>query len=292
MTFIQLPDARVHYETAGHGGSPVLLVMGFGAPGRMWLNQIGPLAARHRVAWLDNAGTGQTTLAHRRPASMHDLGRHAIAVLDELGWADAHVVGVSMGGMIAQEVALSWRGRVRSLTLIATHAGGLRNVVPPPRGLLMFGRGFLGPRGSRASMLERLIFPAEYLRTIDVAPLRRALSEQIANVAPARGHLLQLASVLSHRTARRLHALAATPTLVIKAGRDALIHPRALDRLHRLIPNSRLVEFEDAGHAILHQCADRLNAVLVEHFAATDTARATRAGSALTPAVPSALLPR
>ncbi len=280
MPFAELPDGRVHYDSRGAHGSPVLLVMGFGVPGSMWMNQIGALAARHRVAWFDNAGAGETRTRTR--LRMHDLGRHAVAVLDALGWADAHVVGVSMGGMIAQELALSWTPRVRSLSLIATHAGGWRNLLPPPASLLSFVRAFLGPRAARARVLERLIFPDEYLRTVDVAPLRAALRDQVVGAAPSGARLRQIGAIIGHRAAHRLHALHATPTLVVKASRDRLIRPREHQRLHRLIPNSRLVEFADAGHAILHQCAARLNDVLLAHFAAADRARGDAIDSSLT----------
>ena len=274
MPFVELPDARVHFATRGEQGSPVLLVMGLGVPGHMWLNQIDAFAARHRVAWFDNAGAGQTRPVRRRRVTMRDLGRHAVAVLDALGWDAAHVVGVSMGGMIAQELALEHPRRIRSLTLVATHAGGLRNLLPPPRSLMLFGRGLLGPRAGRAEAFERLIFPEEYLRTTDVAPLRAALRDHVVSAAPARDRLLQIAAVLGHRAGPRLHALAGTPTLVIKASRDRLIRPSAHHRLHLLIPGSRLIEFEDAGHAILHQCADRLNDVLLAHFAEIDRGHA------------------
>jgi pimeloyl-ACP methyl ester carboxylesterase len=280
MPFAVLPDARISYDTAGDRGSPVLLVMGFGAPGRMWHHQIQAFAAHHQVAWFDNVGAGDTRA--RALFRMRDLGRHAVAVMDALGWPDAHVVGVSMGGMIAQEIALASTPRVRSLSLIATHAGGLRNLIPPPQSLYLFARAFLGPRAGRARMLERLIFPDDYLRTIDVAPLRAALDDHVVQAAPALDRLRQIAALLGHRAAHRLHALSTTPTLVIKAARDRLIRPRELDRLHRLIPNSRLIEFVDAGHAILHQCAAGVNHALLDHFTAVDRARGDRADSILT----------
>ena len=267
---VELPDACVAYDTAGERGTPVLLIMGFGVPGRMWMNQIPALAAHHRVAWFDNCGAGGGTRAlRRRPYTTRDFGRHAAAVLDALGWADAHVVGVSMGGMVAQELALGWRGRVRSLSLVVTHAGGLRNLLPPPASVYLFAKSFLGPRRLRARALERLIFPDEYLRGVDVTAMRAAMSEHVVAAAPARDRLLQLAAVFTHRAAPRLRELR-TPTLVVKASRDRLIRPSEHHRLHRLIPGSRLVEFEDAGHALLHQCADRLNRVLLEHFDEVD----------------------
>jgi pimeloyl-ACP methyl ester carboxylesterase len=272
MPYVELPDARVHYSTSGATGSPVLLVMGFGVPGHMWLNQIDAFAPRHRVAWFDNAGAGQTTRASKRPATMRDLARHAVAVIDALGWESAHVVGVSMGGMIAQEMALGWKPRVKSLSLVATHAGGLVDLTPPSTSLFLFGRAFLGPRAHRARVLERLIFPDEYLATVDVAPLRSALRDQVVSAAPARDRLRQIAAIIGHRTARRLHLLEGTPTLVVRAGKDRLVRPSAHRRLHRLIPGSRLVDFEDAGHATLHQCAARLNHVLLDHFATVDRA--------------------
>jgi 3-oxoadipate enol-lactonase len=268
MPFAVLPDARVYYDTAGERGSPVLLVMGFGVPGHMWMNQIDALSKHHRVAWFDNVGAGETR--GRTLLRMRDLAGHAAAVLDALAWDEAHVVGVSMGGMIAQELALSFAARVRSLSLIATHAGGWRNVLPPPASLWMFLRGFLGPRDQRVHALERLIFPDEYLRSVDMAPLRAALREHVVAAAPAWDRVRQIAAVFGHRAAHRLPSLR-TPTLVVKASRDRLIRPREHHRLHELIPGSRLVELAEAGHAVLHQCAARVNEALLDHFERVDS---------------------
>jgi 3-oxoadipate enol-lactonase len=279
MPFIELPDARLFFDTAGKGGSPVLLIMGFGAPGRMWMNQIPTLSAKHRVAWFDNCGAGQTTRSSRLPYTMRDLARHGVAILDHLGWHDAHIVGVSMGGMIAQEMALSFRGRVKSLTLVVTHPGGIGHIVPPAKSLLMFARGFMGPRKHRVRILEQLIFPDDYLRSVDVAPLREALSDHVVAAAPLMDRLKQVAAVLTHRTASRLEKLRDTPTLVVKAARDRLVRPAASHDLHTRIPGSQLVEFAEAGHAILHQCAPRLNQVVLDHLARVDRIHVERNAS-------------
>ena len=270
MPYVQLDDATLFYETHGDRGSPVLLIMGFGVPGHLWTNQVQAFAGRHRVAWFDNCGAGRSRKGRRLPYSTRDLARHAAGVMDALGWGDAHVVGVSMGGMIAQELALEHRARVRSLSLLVTHAGGLLNMTPTPRALALFVRGFLGPPAGRVRALEQLIYPEQYLASINRAEVARALRDEVASAATRRERLEQIAVVARHNTARRLRRLAGLPTVVVKAERDVLLRPRACHRLHELIPGSRLLVFEDAGHAVVHQCAEPLNSALLEHFRDAD----------------------
>lgn len=270
MPQVQLSDATLSYDTRGTTGTPVLLIMGFGVPGRMWRNQVPALSAHHRVAWFDNHGAGASTIRGRRLVGVNEMGRHAVGLMDHLGWVDAHVVGVSMGGMIAQELALRFRPRVRSLSLLVTHAGGLRNLFPSPRAVGLFLRGFLGPRAQRAAALEQLIYPAGYLATADRSRIRHALRSEVAGAGSRRDRLIQLAAVVRHRTAPRLPQLAGLPTLVVKAGKDVLVRPAECHRLHTLIPGSRLVELDDAGHGVMHQCAETLNHILLEHFRDAD----------------------
>lgn len=155
---LKVPGARLRFEVHG-AGEPVVLIMGFGMPGAAWRNQVPTLAARHRVVHFDNRGAGAT----ESTAGAYSMGLFAqdtLALMDHLGMQRAHVVGVSMGGMIAQELALRARPRVRSLTLIATHAGGLRAVLPPRGGLSLF-FGALRGKGPKARLeaVERLLFP-------------------------------------------------------------------------------------------------------------------------------------
>ena len=272
MPYIELPDARLFFEREGDEGSPVLLIMGFGAPGKFWRGQVPVLSQEHQVAWFDNAGSGNTSKNGWRPLSTGDLARHAMGVMDALGWSSAHIVGVSMGGMIAQEIALRHRSRVRSLSLVVTHAGGLATLLPSRRGLSLFLKGVLGPRRKRVDAFEQLIYPEEYLSQIDRQAIRQALQKDVVSATSLADHLSQLAAVVRHRTEDRLHRLAGLPTLIVEAGKDVLIRPEESRRLHRLIPGSRLVAFHEAGHAVLHQCADELNAELLHHFGGADRA--------------------
>lgn len=272
MPFARLDDVELHYETAGDPThTPVVLIMGLGGRGNGWDYQIEPLAETHRVTWFDNRGVGET---RARPGrySTGLLASDALRLMDHLGWPDAHVVGVSMGGMIAQELALMKPDRVRSLSLIATHPGGVTGRLPTATGVARFVRVVVGRRRSRLPAMERLLFTPEYLEGCDRALLRSRLRRNFTPV-PRRYLASQISVVLGHRTAPRLARLAAVPTLIVKAGKDVLVRPNQSDRLHRLIPNSRLLVLEDAGHGVIRQAAERVNAALLEHFATADGAR-------------------
>ena len=149
-----MTDGALHHEIHGEGGDPVLLVMGFAMSGEMWGPVVPALAARHRVATFDHRGLGRSPDPAR--TSMAELADDARSVLDALGWDRAHVVGISMGGMIAQELALACPDRIRTLSLIATHAGGALGALPPMAGIAAM----LTPT-SRADRLERLLYPSE-----------------------------------------------------------------------------------------------------------------------------------
>ncbi len=268
---------RLAYLTEGTAGPCVLLIMGFGMAGEAWRPQLDGLAAGHRVAAYDHLGLGGSDPAPPWP-TMLTMATDATRVLDALGWPSAHVVGVSMGGMIAQELALLAPPRVRSLTLIATHAGGVQAALPTVRGMIRFAQANLGSPPQRLAALKALLYTPEFLASTDMERLDRRLADSASRRAPRetlRGHLH---AVNAHRTASRLGRLR-TPTLVVRPGRDILVSPRNSDRLARAIPGARVARFEDAGHGVTFQCADALNRELASHFAAAEARMAQAAAS-------------
>jgi pimeloyl-ACP methyl ester carboxylesterase len=257
----------ISFATAGSEGPAVLLIMGFGLPGNLWANQVEALRHHHHVAWFDNRGAGMSR-TQKPLMTMADMQRDALDVMDALGWDSAHVVGISMGGMVAQELALRATERVRSLTLIATHAGGLRNLTPPAPGLALFLAGFLGPRRLRTQVLAQLLAPGGGLSWLRPSQATGIDAKRFAAIKSGnrRDRVAQVSAVLRHATAHRLHRLETVPTLVVVAGRDRLVRSDEAMRLHHLIPGSRLVVYDHAGHGLLSQCADALNNLLLEHF--------------------------
>ena len=122
MPFADNQGTRIYWDEQGTG-APVLLIMGLGYPSAMWHRMRPALSASYRTIVLDNRGAGQSDVPPG-PYSIALMASDAAAVLDAAGVPSANVFGVSMGGMIAQEFALQYPGRVQSLILGCTAAGG------------------------------------------------------------------------------------------------------------------------------------------------------------------------
>jgi pimeloyl-ACP methyl ester carboxylesterase len=276
---------RIAFDStpAGPNKPRVLLIMGFGMRGDVWKPQIEGLEHDHEVAWFDNRGIGESDPATGR-FRMRDLAKDALSVADALGWDRFHVVGVSLGGMIAQEVALEAGARLLSLTLIATHPGGPLGVAPHAKGLKHWSKSVFGPQSGRVSNLTELLYTPSFLASIDQAALQDRMRLQVGGKPSPRTALLQLLAIIRHDTRRRL-AQIRIPTLVMKPASDILVRPLHSDRLVRGIPGARLITFEDTGHGITFQRKDRVNEEIRAHVAAhtslqTHTKRPHRRGLA------------
>jgi 3-oxoadipate enol-lactonase len=121
MPYVRASDGiRIHYSTTGRGHAPpVVMIQGLGADKNLWLPQRLALARRYRTIALDNRGAGRSDKPYGT-YTLEQMADDAVAVLDHTGASDAHIVGASMGGVIAQILALKHRDRVRSLTLACT----------------------------------------------------------------------------------------------------------------------------------------------------------------------------
>ncbi len=250
---------RLRYWTAGRGRAPVLLIMGFGMQGRVWRPQVQDLGRDHRLAFFDHRGVGESERGAARRWRMADMAGDALRVMDAAGWESAHVVGVSMGGMIAQHLALRAEPRVRSMTLIATHQGGLLTALPTPRGMKLFMDSFLAKgRGEKVAALRELLYPSDFLATVDEAALAQRMRDQVGRPAPRPVLLAQLEAVWRHRTGARLVGLE-VPTLIVKPAQDLLVRPECSDALRVRMPHARFLELADAGHGATFQAARAIN---------------------------------
>jgi len=272
-------EPAIRYFSAGARGPAVLLVMGLGMRGELWRPQIEGLRATHRVAWFDHRGVGESGRAPSRRLRTGELASDALRVVDALdaaaraagdalGWERFHIVGVSMGGMVAQELALRAPGRVQSLTLIATFAGGpLHARLPPLTGLRAFVSANLarGPE-ARLRALQTLLYPQEFLATTDRAALRSRMRAQLTGKVARETVLGQLHAVFRHDTLDRLAQLD-MPMLVVRPGRDVLVRPTHSDVLLAHLPQARRLDLPDAGHGVIFQRADDVNRAIASLIA-------------------------
>ncbi len=264
-------DHRIWYKKQGESGPRVLFVMGFAMRGHAWERQVAGLKEDHQCVYFDHAGLGHSGPVSTRRLKMDDMASDVLGLMDTLGWDDAHLVGISMGGMIAQHVALRAQDRLKSLTLAATTAGGFPHVIPPIKGLKLF----LAANGSKDKVdaLGRLLFSTPFLKA-NPELSRTLIGEDFAGGEPPKAtRLAHLHAVFNHNTANRLHELSGLPTVIIKPTHDVLVSPEQCERLGRLIPNATLHEV-NAAHGLTREIAAEFNALLRDHIQ-----RVERAGS-------------
>jgi pimeloyl-ACP methyl ester carboxylesterase len=267
---LERPDTSIHYEVDG-SGPPVLLIQGVGAIGACWGPQVEGLRDRFTLCAFDNRGVGRSAPLTQR-TSIEAMAGDALALLDALGWDRAHVVGHSMGGLIAEQLALDAPARVRSLALLCTPASGRAGAWPGGRVIWIGLRGRVGTRAMRRRAFLELMMPRSALLEVDVA----ALAEQLApvlgrDVADSPPILLQQVRAMGrHDITGRLSALVSIPTLVVSADEDPIAPPSAGRATAERIGSARHVELPDSAHGVTIHRADVVNRLLAEHWLAAE----------------------
>ena len=260
MPFIERAGARIHWNAIGRG-EPVVLIMGLGCSSALWFRIAPTLARTHRVILLDNRGVGQTRVSHFVVHRVASMAADVAAVLDAAGEDRAHVVGFSMGGMIAQQFAIDFAPRVRTLTLIGTHSGGpwAAQAAAPVRHLL-FTKGRMSAEES-----VRAMRPYTYGATTPDARFEEDLVVRVANAPTARDYQAQLMALIYWSAYMQLPQMT-MPALVMHGLQDALIPPENGRVLAARLPHSTLVEMADASHWLMTDSTDACLDALVQHL--------------------------
>ncbi len=260
MPVLQRERHFIHYEAYGDASKPpLLLIMGLALSSSAWDRLPELLSAHFRVLVFDNVGTGKSARVGRA-YRMRDLADDAAAVLEAAGVQSAHVFGISMGGMIAQELALRHPLRVRSLALGCTFASWRRGKAPSWRtklDLLLLNLGRVSPK-----IVGRLLVSSEWHARNPGAALEWLRRAEHTKVRYATAQMLAIAR---HHTLPRLSQIRA-PTLVITGDADRLVPPQNSQVLARSIPGARLLMLPGAGHCFpLEREAETVQA-LRDHF--------------------------
>jgi len=257
---VRVNDIQLYYEVHGQG-EPLLLIVGLGGSTRGWDMQVPTFSREYQVVAFDNRGSGRSD----KPATRYTIRLFAddtIGLMDALGIASAHVYGQSMGGFIAQELALNYPQRVRTLVLGSTSCGGRQAVAASPENLtLMASLNTLSPEEAVEKNLP-FLYSAEFIAHKREEIIARSLVEAELR-PPLDAYARQVQAALRHNTYDRLPQILC-PTLVISGSDDKVVPAENSSILAERIPNAELVVLPKAGHGYLVECAEESNAIVLD----------------------------
>jgi len=236
-------DASLWWDETGAGEPPLLLIQGLGYTADMWHRILPGLAAHRRVVAFDNRGVGRSSVPDE-PWTVEQMADDAIAVLDAIGGGAAHVFGVSMGGLIAQEVALRHPERVLSLVLGCTHPGGREAArMDADAAAMLMDR---EPKSAREAIDASL--PFIYAPTTAAQDIDADVEVRLRFPLRGKAYWGQLDAMRKHAgTYDRLRDIK-MPMLVLHGDADRLVQPANATLLAGAIPGSKLVWLPGASH--------------------------------------------
>ncbi len=251
-------SVKIAWERRGQG-SPLVLIHGLGYARWGWEPVADALAENHEIVLLDNRGIGGSDA----PAGAYnatEMAGDVLGVLDEAGIDKTHVVGTSLGGMVAQELALAAPERLDKLVLVCTTPGG-RSAAPMPGKTVRL--------LARAPTLKREVAMRKFVENA-LAPdpadgiVERILEHRTATDQPLSAWLSQAAAGMTFDAWDRLPDLK-IPTLVLHGTADVVVDPRNSELLAERIPDARLELFPGCGHLLFWEEPERFVEV-VEGF--------------------------
>lgn len=243
---VATPDAftNLHWESQG-SGPPLLLIMGLGLSGGAWWRSVPTLAKRFRVITYDNRGTGRST-ALTYTYTTEAMADDALAVLDGAEIEHAHVYGMSLGGMVAQQLVLRHPKRVRGLVLGATQPGGRRAVVAEPEVMSFFQRRSELPSEESAWASVPYNYSSK-ARDRYAGRIGEDIARRLANPFDEHAYRAQMCAAALHNCYGRL-ARVEQPTLVVHGTADRVIPFENAEMMAQRIPGARLKPLRDCGH--------------------------------------------
>ncbi len=268
MAFVENQGARIYWDEQG-SGAPLLLIMGLGWTSHAWYRTRPLLSAKYRTIAMDNRGVGRSD-APPGPYSIAQMASDAAAVLAAAKVNTAHIFAVSMGGMIAQEFALQYPPKVRSLILGCTSAGGPEAVRADQAALQV--------------LMTRSPNPDEFTKAISRFIYDRGTPpERIAEDTEVRrkwyptsdAYSAQLQAILAWEAYSRIAKIAA-PTLLIHGEKDQLVPAENGKMIAARIPGAKLVLLPNASHIFITDQTEAAHAAILEFLGAQATRQRER----------------
>ena len=240
----KISGININYKIEGEG-QPLVMIAGIGLDLGMWNPQVPAFKKAFRLIRFDNKGAGKSDKP-KGPYSIRDMAAETMGLLDNLGIDQASFLGLSLGGFIAQEIAINYPHRVTKLVLSNTLACWDNDSGLSTEAMKLLEK--------RSAGLARMKFLTAWFRLTLRSPFRRLTSFLTtmlkSNKASQDGYQAQMEAAAKHNTFDRLHLIKA-PTLVIVGTDDRLIRPSSSDVLATKIPHAKLVKIANGSHRLL-----------------------------------------
>lgn len=264
---VEHDGCKLACSVAGNGPA-VLFIQGVGVQGAAWRPQTADLATDYTCLFFDNRGMGRSQPIGSK-VTVAQMAKDARAILDAEGIAAAHVVGHSLGGLVAQQLALDARDRVRSLSLLCTFTGSRTAAPLTPRIMWLGLRARVGTRSMRRrGFLQLVLAPGATAKADELAEL---FGHDLADQPPIAA--AQLRALRTVDLTDRLPELINLPTLIVNAAHDPIAPLSAGKTLRVKLAGAHYVEVSDASHGLPITHAAQVNQLLREHLSAVESKR-------------------
>lgn len=269
LLYHEFQGCKFAYRLRGQG-PPIVFIQGTGVHGDGWNPQIDQLQQQFSCLSFDNRGMGQSLPLPKR-LTVEQMALDTLALMDCLNWQSAHLVGHSLGGLIAQSVAIAAPERVRSLSLLCTFSRGADATKLTWKMFWTGLRTYIGTRQMRRRAFCEIVLP----------PSLWSMKDQWANqLEPLFGHDLadqprvvmkQLSAMKNYDATAQLSKINHLPTLIVGAKFDPIARPEVIDKLAWRFPSSRVIKVDHASHGLPIHSAAEVNQLLVKHITAIES---------------------
>jgi 3-oxoadipate enol-lactonase len=269
MPKVEVGEHELHYERSGEG-EPLLLIQGMSGTHVSWGEPfLAPLREGFDIVAFDNRGIGLSAPIDG-PFTIVEMAEDTAGLLDQLGIESAHVVGISMGGMIAQELALAHPERLRSLTLGCTYCGGPGSQLMPEENARKLLEGLSSGDREKAIQASYEVNLSPGFRADEG---RYAAFHEMATTVPAARQTIELQAqaIFGHDTSGRLGEISA-PTLIVHGTVDGVLPYPNAELISSLMPAARLETLEGVGHMFWWERPERSAELVREHALAAGRA--------------------
>lgn len=256
MPYSTVNGIKIYYEEQGEG-DPLILINGLAFPMDLWFAQIRELSKDFRVIALDNRGIGRSDQPDEK-YSIAMMASDTVGLLQSLGIAKVHVVGLSMGGFIAQEIALSYPEVVHRLILVATGMGGMRSLELGKPFWDKVAAAITGKTPEQVYRTDLTLMAAAGFAGRHPDIINQAVGLRMKNPQPLHAFLRQFAACNAFDNNHRVQNIS-QPTMIILGKDDSIFPIPLVDDFRQKLPKAKMIIYENCGHAIHLEKADQLS---------------------------------